>query len=115
MTPSIVYKCPGQHRGPKGTTYSFKGVKTQEETDSLLNNGWSISLDEAVAIFKGDKPSVKIEVKTEEIEEVKEVESINAVIIEEIKEEPKPTAKKVVKPKPKAKAKPKPKTVKKAD
>jgi len=98
MTPSIVYKCPGQHRGPKGTSYSFKGVKTQEETDSLLNNGWSISLDEAVAIFKGEKPSVKIEVKTEEIEEVKE----------EIKPvKPKP------KPKPKAKAKPK--TVKKAD
>ena len=107
MTPSIVYKCPGQHRGPKGTTYSFKGVKTQEETDSLLSNGWSISLDEAVSIFKGEKPSVKIEVKTEEIEEVKEVESINAVIIDE---EIKP-----VKPKPKPKPKAKPKTVKKAD
>lgn len=100
MTPSIVYKCPGQHRGPNGTTYSFKGVKTQEETDSLLSNGWSISLDEAVAIFKGEKPSVKIEVKTEEIEDIKEVEEIKPV---------KP------KPKPKAKAKAKPKTVKKAD
>ena len=102
MTPTIFYKCPGQHRGPKGMSYNFKGVSTQEQADLLMKNGWSISLHDAVEGTK-PKPEVKIEVKTEKIEEIKSAGPVDYTDMQdEIKKsESKP------KPKPKAKAKPK--------
>ena len=106
MTPTILYKCPGQHRGPYGTTYDFKGVKTQEETDSLLQNGWSSSIDEALESAKAPRAKVKIEVKTDKIEPL-EVEKVGYTEMSDaVKESEAPKQK----PKPKAKAKAKPKS-----
>jgi len=40
----IIYKVPGLHRGPKGTTYSYKSA---EEGDDIPK-GWHKTLDAAV-------------------------------------------------------------------
>ena len=45
--PSLVYRCPGEHRAPKGT-YSFKAVLNDIETAKALNDGWHLTLDQAV-------------------------------------------------------------------
>jgi|TARA_R110000796_G_scaffold4461_1_gene17309 hypothetical protein len=49
MTPTIVYKSPGTQHGPGTTTYSWLGVKTQEELDEKLLDGWHMTLGEAIA------------------------------------------------------------------
>ena len=48
MTPTIVYKLGGKHFGPKGSTYSYKGVDNETDLEHLLANGWFASLDEAL-------------------------------------------------------------------
>lgn len=40
----IIYKIGGQHRAPKGLTYSCKGVGEDEE----IPKGWYPSLNDAV-------------------------------------------------------------------
>jgi hypothetical protein len=44
MTQTIIYKVPGRHRGPKGTTYDYKGHDSAEG----MPEGWHDSLDEAI-------------------------------------------------------------------
>lgn len=44
----IVYRRGGQHRGPSGSKYSSKGVKSKEELEYLLENGWYRTLKEAI-------------------------------------------------------------------
>ena len=47
--PKLVYKSPGDQHGPEGNTYSWAGVKTQEELDGKLADGWHLTLGEAIA------------------------------------------------------------------
>jgi hypothetical protein len=47
----LIYRCPGHHAGPSGTTYDFKGV------DGPCPDGWHMSLADAVAAAKGEKPA----------------------------------------------------------
>jgi hypothetical protein len=47
--PKLVYKSPGDQHGPEGKTYSWAGVKTQEELDGKLADGWHLTLGEAIA------------------------------------------------------------------
>lgn len=44
----ILYKEGGQHRGPKGTKYSYIGANSKKEVDQLKKQGWCLSLEEAV-------------------------------------------------------------------
>ena len=90
MSSEIVYKCPGNHRGPKGTTYSFKGVSTQEEADSLLSNGWSISLNDAIDLKLGVKPVVKTEINVDKLEDIEKIPRL----IPDVKPKPKAKPKK---------------------
>ena len=46
--PKIVYKCPGPHFGPSGTTYQSVGVSNQKDFDLMLKDGWHKSLPDAV-------------------------------------------------------------------
>jgi len=48
MEPTIIYKKGGPHRGPYGTTYSYKGVSDQKAFDEALKDGWYDNLNEAV-------------------------------------------------------------------
>lgn len=45
--PTLVYKCPGNHQRPGGT-YSFKGVKDEEQHAAALADGWFSTLPEAI-------------------------------------------------------------------
>lgn len=45
---TILYKIGGPHKAPKGKTYQYKGVSSKAEQDSLLKQGWFLTLDEAV-------------------------------------------------------------------
>jgi hypothetical protein len=47
--PDIVYKKGGPHRGPKGSTYKYKGVSCEAEMQSALSAGYFKCLHEAIA------------------------------------------------------------------
>jgi hypothetical protein len=49
MKPTIVYKKNGPHRGPKGSTYQYKGVSDEATLKALIQDGWFSDLYEAVA------------------------------------------------------------------
>lgn len=42
--PTLVYKSPGNHFGPDGSTYNYAGVNDQAELDKRLKEGWSLTL-----------------------------------------------------------------------
>ena len=46
----LIYRCPGANHGPSGTTYDYKGI------DGPCPDGWHLSLVDAVAAHKGEKP-----------------------------------------------------------
>lgn len=64
--PTIVYKCPGPHWGPSGTTYQSIGVDDQEQFDSKIAQGWSDSLVKAVDAFLNLSQSVDTQEKNDD-------------------------------------------------
>lgn len=46
-----VYRCPGPHWGPPGTTYQWLDTPTREAYDAALASGWSETLAEAAERF----------------------------------------------------------------
>jgi hypothetical protein len=50
--PALLYKCPGDHFGPEGTTYSSARVKNDSECAQLLKDGWHETMPDAVKAFK---------------------------------------------------------------
>lgn len=61
--PVFVYRCPGAHFGPSGTTYEFTAANDEKEFVKLRNNGWSDNLIKAVDAFLN--PSKSVEDSTE--------------------------------------------------
>ena len=55
--PTIVYRCPGPHFGPPGTTYNSIGVADQAALDKALGEGWYATLVEAVDTFLNPAPA----------------------------------------------------------
>jgi hypothetical protein len=53
--PTIVYKSPGSRRNAHGT-YDYVGVKTQEEFDRRIADGWHPSRAAAFASLKQPQP-----------------------------------------------------------
>ena len=49
--PAFVYRCPGAHFGPNGTTYESIGVNDEAQLQSALKDGWSKTLVEAAISF----------------------------------------------------------------
>lgn len=49
--PALVYRCPGAHFGPDGTTYDSLGVKDDDQLRAALAEGWAESLVKAVSIY----------------------------------------------------------------
>lgn len=45
--PTMVYRCPGPHQR-KGGTFDTRGVKSQEELEAALKDGWFETLPEAI-------------------------------------------------------------------
>ena len=52
---TIIYKVPGQHRGPAGTTYTFRGLADGAE----VPEGWHPSLGDAVESHLSPKQTGK--------------------------------------------------------
>jgi hypothetical protein len=44
----IVYKIPGKNHGPMGKTYDWKPVKSKDEFNQAMKDGWFDTLDEAI-------------------------------------------------------------------
>ena len=49
--PSLVYRCPGPHFGPSGTTYVAESVANESELAAARSAGWFATLPEAVEAF----------------------------------------------------------------
>ena len=69
--PVFVYRCPGAHFGPIGTTYESTVANDEKEFSNLLANGWSESLIKAVDTFLSPAKLVEdleeLELKAREI------------------------------------------------
>jgi hypothetical protein len=50
--PTIVYRCPGPHFGPAGTTYESIGVANLAQLEQSRSEGYFSTLQEAVDNFK---------------------------------------------------------------
>lgn len=46
--PTIVYRVPGRHWGPNGTTYDYRGVDDQAAFAAALADGWHADMPSAV-------------------------------------------------------------------
>ena len=46
--PTLVYKVPGHHFGPNGSTYDYLGVKDEDALAKALAEGWSLTLLDAI-------------------------------------------------------------------
>jgi hypothetical protein len=44
----IVYKIPGKNAGPEGKTYDWKPVKSEDEFERAIKEGWFDTLAEAI-------------------------------------------------------------------
>ena len=60
--PGLVYRCPGPHFGPPGTTYVAKGVADDAELSEALAAGWFATLPEAAETFLAP-PATSVEEK----------------------------------------------------
>ena len=60
----IVYKVPGRNAGPKGKTYDWKPVKSEDEFLQALDDGWFDTLEEAI---NGKANEVEIQPTREEM------------------------------------------------
>ncbi len=60
----IVYKVPGNNAGPKGKTYDWKPVKSEDEFLQALEDGWLDTLEEAVNGKANDEIPPRDELKT---------------------------------------------------
>ena len=74
MEPTILYKKGGLHRGPKGLPFSYKGVTTEEQLDSLLKDGWFLDLETAVGL-----KTVKVAIEPEPVKVVTASKGIEVV------------------------------------
>ena len=90
--PALVYRCPGAHFGPDGTTYDSLGVKDDEQLRAALAEGWAESLVKAVSIYfhpvKFDESVVVAvpDVDAAEAEEIKEGDEGSPPTREELEE-----------------------------
>jgi len=60
--PTFVYRCPGPHFGPPGTTYGTLDVAGEDALQEALADGWHVSLLEAAEAFlRKPEPVLKAE------------------------------------------------------
>jgi hypothetical protein len=76
--PTFIYRCPGPHWGPHGTTYEAVDVADEAAFESALREGWFASLQEAAETAAGirdaqvpaddDAPPTRAEMEAKAIE-----------------------------------------------
>lgn len=60
--PTIVYKNPGAHPGPNGTSYDYRGVEDAKALEAALGEGWRVSLV-AIEVPADDAPPTRAELE----------------------------------------------------
>jgi hypothetical protein len=55
--PALVYRCPGPHFGPSGTTYESRGVEDELQLLEAISQGWLESLVLAVSDHQNEEQS----------------------------------------------------------
>lgn len=53
--PALVYRCPGPHFGPSGTTYESRGVEDELQLLEAISQGWRESLVLAVSDYQNEE------------------------------------------------------------
>ena len=61
--PTIVYKNPGAHPGPDGTSYDYKGVGDAKALAVALGEGWRVSLAVVSDVPADDAPPTRAELE----------------------------------------------------
>jgi hypothetical protein len=88
--PALVYRCPGAHFGPDGTTYNALGVEDDAQLCVALENGWSKSLVEAVSAHLGESDDFVAnsvpDVDAAEAKKINEVDESAPLTREELEE-----------------------------
>ena len=46
--PTIVYRVPGRHWGPEGSTYDYKGIDDRAAFDIAIDAGWHETITDAL-------------------------------------------------------------------
>lgn len=52
--PALVYRCPGPHFGPNGTTYESRGVEDELQLLEAISQGWRENLVFAVSEYQNE-------------------------------------------------------------
>jgi hypothetical protein len=55
--PTLMYRVPGAHTGPNGTTFDYIGVRNEGQYDERLAQGWHPSLEAALGHEQIDETS----------------------------------------------------------
>lgn len=87
--PAMLYRCPG-HLPCAGMTYTFICVNDNQELDSVLKDGWSLTLPEAIERhnkLEFLKKEAAAKVKRAQEEAVNAVVENAAVLIQELEDE----------------------------
>jgi hypothetical protein len=58
--PTIVYRCPGPHWGPLGTTYKSLAVADEKAFAQAIAEGWFETLPQAADAFLNPAPAPRI-------------------------------------------------------
>jgi len=65
--PTMVYRSPGFHRGPKGATFDFLGVKDAAALKAAKAAGWHETMEEATGAKKVIEAAVALDEAIDEI------------------------------------------------
>lgn len=90
--PALVYRCPGAHFGPNGTTYDSLMVTNEAQFLASFEEGWSESLVKAVSIYLNPVKSDEFvadpvsDVDSTEAEEINEGDEQNPPTREELEQ-----------------------------
>lgn len=62
--PIFLYKCPGNYVGSYGTTYGVELAETESEHKVLKQNGYHVSMQDAIDAFRGVSKPVESDKET---------------------------------------------------
>jgi hypothetical protein len=67
--PIFAYRCPGAYVGPHGLTYDVRDVLSAADVETVLADGWSISLENAFEQYLAARsaPAAQIAVAPNEV------------------------------------------------
>mgnify|MGYP003328466255 FL=1 len=86
--PIFLYKCPGNHVGSQGTTYNAELAETESEHKALKQNGYHVSMQDAIDAFKGVfKPVESVEETLPSEEPVNDEKSLSELKLLKIEAE----------------------------